>query len=85
MTEPATFPGGDSATPKPARYQGHRVWCPYVAGNPFHIWTRQEVRALAAGGITHVLPIVVPPQDQEWWRDNYGYAALELLVRRALD
>ena len=81
--ELVTLPGGDSATPKPARYAGKKVWGVYVAGHPFHIWTRGEVNQLASYGVEGVIPIVVPPQDEEWWLQNHGYATLEALVREA--
>lgn len=76
--------GGDSATPKPDRYQGHKVWGVYVAGATFHIWTKAEVAALAAHGVEGVMPIVVPPQGVKWWDLNHGYAVLEQLVREAV-
>lgn len=78
-----TFPGGDSASPKPAQYFGHKVWGVYVAGATFHIWTHAEVAELARYGVEGVMPIVVPPQNEAWWELNAGYAVLEQLVREA--
>jgi hypothetical protein len=75
--------GGDSATPKPAQYQGKKVWGVYVAGDTFRVWTKAEVEELSQHGIEGVMPIVVPPQNQDWWLDNGGYATLEQLVREA--
>ena len=77
------LPGGDSATPKPTQYQGKKVWGVYVAGATFHIWSKAEVHALSAGGIEGVMPIVVPPQDREWWTENHGYPTVEALCRAA--
>ncbi len=71
--------GGDSATPKPTR--GRDIWGVYVAGDAFHVWTKEEVAALDVKGC---LPIVVPPQGIDWWSDNHGYAVMEQLVRDAL-
>jgi hypothetical protein len=76
--------GGDSATPKPTMYEGKKVWGVYVAGATFHVWSKQEVAALKVGGVEGVLPIVVPPQNEEWWLQNSGYAVLEELVREAI-
>ena len=76
--------GGDSATPKPDMYHGKQVWGVYVAGATFHVWSKEEVAALKAGGVEGVLPIVVPPQNEDWWLQNSGYAVLEALVREAL-
>jgi len=79
-----SLPGGDSATPKPTQYHGKKVWGVYVAGHPFHIWTRGEVNQVAAYGVEGVMPIVVPPQDEEWWLVGaHGYPVLEQLVREA--
>lgn len=78
-----SLPGGDSATPKKAEYLGKRVWGVYVAGDTFHVWTKWEVAQLVKFGITGVMPIVVPPQNEDWWMENYGYATLEALVREA--
>lgn len=77
--------GGDSATPKPDMYEGHKVWGVYVAGATFHVWTKEEVAALGEHGIEGVLPIVVPSQSEEWWQTNHGYAELESLVREAME
>ena len=41
-----TLPGGDSATPKPSRYFGKKIWGVYVAGHPFRIWTTRSVPAM---------------------------------------
>lgn len=76
--------GGDSATPKPSEYHGKQVWGVYVAGATFHVWTKEEVAALKDGGVEGVLPIVVPPQNEDWWLQNSGYAVLEALVREAI-
>ena len=76
--------GGDSATPKPAMYEGKKIWGVYVAGATFHVWSKEEVAALKAGGVEGVLPIVVPPQNEDWWLQNSGYAVLEALVREAV-
>ena len=79
-----TLPGGDSASPKVPSYSGKKVWAVYVAGATFHVWTHEEVAELAKHGIEGVLPIVVPPQDREWWLEGeYGYPVLESLVREA--
>jgi hypothetical protein len=78
-----TLLGGDSASPKPTQYQGHKIWGVYVAGATFHIWSHAEVAELSRYGIEGVMPIVVPPQNEAWWMDNYGYATLESLVRQA--
>ena len=75
--------GGDSATPQPNMYHGKQVWGLYVAGATPHIWTHAEVAALKAGGVEGFLPIVVPPQNEDWWLQNSGYAVLETLVREA--
>lgn len=80
-----TLAAGDSATPQPARYPGHDIWGVYVAGDAVHIWTHEEVAALADGGVKGVLPIIVPPQSERWWEVNHGYATLEALVRAALE
>jgi len=80
----AMLPGGDSATPKPDRYAGHKVWGVYVAGATYHVWTKAEVRATAQHGIEGVLPIVVPSQTTDWWLTNHGYAELEQLAREAV-
>lgn len=77
------LPGGDSATPKLTQYEGKKVWGVYVAGDTFHVWTRGEVNQLHHYGIEGVIPIVVPPQNEEWWVENHGYAVLEALVREA--
>jgi hypothetical protein len=77
------LPGADSATPKPAQYFRRKVWGVYVAGDTFHVWTHAEVAELARYGVEGVIPIVVPPQNERWWDDNYGYATLEALVREA--
>jgi hypothetical protein len=76
--------GGDSATPKPDKYEGKKIWGVYVAGATPHVWTHEEVLELKSHGIEGVLPIVVPPQNEDWWLDNYGYATLEALVREAV-
>lgn len=76
-----TLAGADSATPKPNRVAGKKIWGVYVAGATFHIWSKQEVAGLAQHGIVGVLPIVVPSQTGNWWLTNHGYAELELLVR----
>ena len=76
--------GGDSATPKPTEVHGKQVWGVYVAGATFHVWTKEEVAALKEGGVEGVLPIVVPPQNEDWWLQNSGYAVLEALVREAI-
>lgn len=73
--------GGDSATPKPT--QGRKIWGVYVAGDTFHVWTKEEVAALAKSGVQGVMPIVVPPQNESWWLENAGYATTEALVREA--
>jgi len=78
-----TLPGADSASPKPAQYFRRKVWGVYVAGATFHIWTHAEVLELRRYGVEGVMPIVVPPQDHEWWLENSGYATLEALVREA--
>lgn len=75
--------GGDSATPKPDKYEGHKIWGVYVGGHPFQIWTREDVAQLASHGVEGVMPIVVPPQDDAWWELNHGYALLHSLVREA--
>jgi hypothetical protein len=74
--------GGDSATPKPVR--GRKIWGVYVAGSAYHVWTKAEVAQLASQGIQGVMPIVVPPQNEKWWTENFGYAVLESLVREAI-
>ncbi len=79
------LPGGDSAFPHPARYTGKTIWGVYVAGDAYNVWTPDEARALAAGGVEGFLPIVVPPQDEPWWETNFGYAVLEKLVRDAME
>ena len=76
--------GADSATPKPTKYRGHRIWGVYVAGDTFHVWSKEEFAELANHGIQGILPIVVPPQKERWWVDNHGYAILEQLVREAI-
>ena len=76
--------GADSALPQPSRYEGKKIWGVYVAGEAFHLWTKLEVAQLAGFGIEGVLPIVVPPQKEEWWLTNFGYATLEQLVREAV-
>lgn len=76
--------GGDSAIPQPSLYAGHDIWCWYVAGDTPHVWSKAEVAELGAHGVKGTLPIVVPPQDSEWWLDNDGYPTLEALVRDAL-
>ena len=78
------IPAGDSAYPQPTRYAGHAIWGVYVAGDALHVWTREEVAALRGHGIEGVLPIVVPPQGEEWWDVNFGYGVLEQLVQDAL-
>ena len=78
------IPAGDSAYPQPTRYAGHAIWGVYVAGDALHVWTREEVAALRDHGIEGVLPIVVPPQGEEWWDVNFGYGILEKLVQDAL-
>ena len=79
-----TLPGADSASPKPPSYAGRKVWGVYVAGATFHVWTHAEVEELAKFGVEGVMPIVVPPQDREWWLEGeYGYPVLEQLVREA--
>ena len=76
--------GGDSAAPRPTRYQGKKIWGVYVAGDTFHVWSKEEFAELANHGIQGILPIVVPPQKERWWVDNHGYAILEQLVREAI-
>ena len=80
----ANILGADSATPKPTKYRGHRIWGVYVAGDTFHVWTHAEVKQLDSFDVDGVLPIVVPPQKERWWMDNHGYAILEELVRDAI-
>ena len=77
------FLGADSSTPQPALYAGHEVWGWYIAGDTPHVWTQAEVRELSAHGVNRTLPIAVPPQGENWWALNEGYAALDLLCRRA--
>lgn len=72
--------GADSAVPKPR--DGFTIWGVYVAGDTFHVWTHEEVRAQK---VEAVLPIVVPPQKEKWWELNAGYAVLEQLVRDAVE
>ena len=76
--------GADSSAPQPQLYAGKEVWGVYVAGATPHVWTHEEVAELGAHGVPRVLPIVVPPQDEEWWLTNAGYATLEALVREAI-
>lgn len=61
--------GADSAVPQPSQYRGRSVWGVYVAGYTPHVWTRQEVRSLARGGVQGFLPIVVPTQSSPWWEN----------------
>ena len=76
--------GADSATPKPTEYSGRKIWGVYVAGDTFHVWTREEVDELRRYGVEGVMPIVVPPQDKEWWLEGVGgYPTLDELVREA--
>jgi hypothetical protein len=76
--------GADSRSPQPDLYRGHSIWAVYIAGDTFHLWTHAEVAALAEGGVRGVLPIVVPPQKENWWAENDGYGTLEALVRDAV-
>jgi hypothetical protein len=76
--------GADSATPKIDRITDQKVWGVYVAGATFHVWTHGEVASLAQHGVEGVIPIVLPPQNENWWELNEGYAVLEELVREAL-
>lgn len=80
-----TVKGADSATPQVDHYEGKEVWGVYVAGDTPHVWAHEEVAELGAHGVTKVLPIVVPPQDVDWWTVNGGYAVLEALVRDAIE
>lgn len=77
--------GADSATPQLERITDEKVWGVYVAGDADHIWTRAEIESLASKGVEAVLPIVVPPQDEQWWKLNHGYAILEAMVRAVAD
>ena len=76
--------GADSAYPQPDLYEGHSIWGVYIGGDTPHVWTHAEVAALGTGGVRGVLPIVVPPQKEEWWAENDGYGTLEALVRAAV-
>lgn len=76
--------GADSSSPQPTQYEGKKVWGVYIAGATPHIWTKEEVAELGAHGVEGVMPIVVPPQDVDWWSENYGYATLEAMAREAL-
>ena len=79
-----TVAGADSATPQPQLYAGHGFWGFYVADHSttYHVWSQDEVKALAGAGVSRGLPITVAPLG---WPFSLGVVGeLSNLIREAI-